>query len=148
MNSAISEMESFFLALGDKTRLRILNLIGDQEVCVYFFTEALQMPQPKISRHLAYLRRVGLVETTRQGKWIYYRLLQPRDEAALRVLDEIQVWMATDEQMRTDRERLSQIRNTPEIATLKVEDKYSLPPVLQEVEEPESRHNRLEDFLL
>src|SRR4028118_549081 len=102
MNSKIAEMENFFLALADKTRLRILNLIGDNEICVCFFTETLQEPQPKISRHLAYLRRAGVVQTRRDGKWIYYRLIQPKDEAARRVLNDIEGWMATDEQMRSE----------------------------------------------
>ena len=114
MKSNLAEMENFFLALADKTRLRILNLIGDDEVCVCFFTEAMQEPQPKISRHLAYLRRTGVVETRRDGKWIYYRLVQPKDEAAIRVFDEIQAWMTTDEQMQRDRERLTQICCVPE----------------------------------
>ena len=66
--------EELFKALADETRLRILHLIGDHEVCVCFFVEALNVPQPKISRHLAYLRRVGLVDTRRDGKWIHYRI--------------------------------------------------------------------------
>jgi ArsR family transcriptional regulator len=47
------DKESFFLALSDRTRLRLLNLMGDDEVCVCFFVEILQTNQPKISRHLA-----------------------------------------------------------------------------------------------
>ena len=148
MKSRISEMENLFLALADKTRLRILNLIGDGEVCVFYFTEALCEPQSKISRHLAYLRRAGVVETERQGKWIYYRLAQFQDKEARRVFDEIQTWMATDEQMQKDRGRLSQIRSAPEIVIVEIEDQHSLTSIAREVEEPESRSNQLEDFLL
>ena len=61
-------MERFFQALGDNTRLRLLNLMGDQEICVCYFVEILAQGQPKISRHLAYLRRAGIVEARREGK--------------------------------------------------------------------------------
>ena len=60
-------MERFFQALGDKTRLRLLNLMGDQEICVCYFVEILGGPQPKISRHLAYLRNAGIVAARREG---------------------------------------------------------------------------------
>lgn len=149
MNSKIAEMEKFFLALADKTRLRILNLIGDNEICVCFFTETLQEPQPKISRHLAYLRRSGVVQTRRDGKWIYYRLIQPKDEAARRVLSEIEAWMATDEQMQKDRERLTQICCAPEMMPVSIQHLPRLAQVSPKTEEPKSYEvKQLEDFLL
>jgi ArsR family transcriptional regulator, arsenate/arsenite/antimonite-responsive transcriptional repressor len=153
MSNRLAEMENFFLALADKTRLRILNLIGDDEVCVCFFTEALQELQPKISRHLAYLRRAGVVETTRQGKWIFYRLVQPKDENARRVLDEIQTWMASDEQMRKDRARLTEICCAPEAMPVAIQRAPKKPVFVKEPEiEPihaESRRtSELEEFLL
>src|SRR5215208_5415550 len=67
-------MEDLFKALADATRLRILGLLLTGEVCVCDIHEALKIPQPKASRHLAYLRKAGLVETRRQGLWIHYRL--------------------------------------------------------------------------
>src|SRR3954451_9179418 len=70
----LTDMESLFKALGDATRLRILGLLLTGEVCVCDIHETLKIPQPKASRHLAYLRRSGLVETRRQGLWIHYRL--------------------------------------------------------------------------
>ncbi|HEX8395983.1 MAG TPA: metalloregulator ArsR/SmtB family transcription factor [Pyrinomonadaceae bacterium] len=149
MNSKIAEMENFFLALADKTRLRILNLIGDKEICVCFFTETLQEPQPKISRHLAYLRRAGVVQTRRDGKWIYYRLIQPEDEAARRVLNEIEAWMATDGQMQKDRERLAQICCAPEMMPVSIQHSPRLAQVSPKIEEPKSYEvKQLEDFLL
>jgi DNA-binding transcriptional ArsR family regulator len=63
------DLERFFQALGDKTRLRLLNLMGDQEICVCYFVEILGYPQPKISRHLAYLRGAGIIKARREGKW-------------------------------------------------------------------------------
>jgi ArsR family transcriptional regulator, arsenate/arsenite/antimonite-responsive transcriptional repressor len=74
MNQHLADMESLFKALADTTRLRILGLLLTGEVCVCDIHESLKIPQSKASRHLAYLRRIGLVETRREGLWIYYRL--------------------------------------------------------------------------
>ncbi len=71
------DRELFFRALADSTRLRIINLIGDHEVCVCFFVEILKTNQPKISRHLAYLRRAGIVAARREGIWMHYRIATP-----------------------------------------------------------------------
>src|SRR5436305_3709723 len=70
----LSGMEALFKALADATRLRILGLLLTGGVCVCDIHESLKIPQPKASRHLAYLRRTGLVETRRDGLWIHYRL--------------------------------------------------------------------------
>ncbi len=102
-------MENFFMALADRTRLRLLNLMREGEICVCYFTAALNEPQPKISRHLAYLRQAGLVETTRIGKWIYYRIAEPKDVSASNVLRAATDWLARDAQMQEDRARLFQI---------------------------------------
>jgi ArsR family transcriptional regulator len=67
-----------FKAFADETRLRILNLVAQRERCVCEFQEILRVPQPTISRHLAYLRRSGLLVARRNGKWIYYSLAKPR----------------------------------------------------------------------
>src|SRR5438477_5888663 len=70
----LAEMEGLFKALADATRLRILGLLLTGEVCVCHIHESLKIPQPKASRHLAYLRRAGLVTTRRDGLWMHYRL--------------------------------------------------------------------------
>jgi ArsR family transcriptional regulator len=75
----MAELERLFQALGDATRLRILGVLLTGEVCVCDIHETLKIPQPKASRHLAYLRRAGLVETRRQGLWIHYRLAELSD---------------------------------------------------------------------
>jgi ArsR family transcriptional regulator len=67
-------LEAAFKALGDSTRLRIAHLLDGTEVCVCHVHEALGLSQPKVSRHLAYLRRAGFVTTRREGRWIYYKL--------------------------------------------------------------------------
>src|SRR5258705_13007447 len=74
MPKHLSDMERLFKALADATRLRILGLLLTGEVCVCHIHESLKIPQPKASRHLAYLRSAGLVETRRDGLWIHYPL--------------------------------------------------------------------------
>jgi ArsR family transcriptional regulator len=81
-------IDLLFRALADRTRLRLLNLIADKEICVCYFVEILKISQPKISRHLAYLRRAGIVAARRQGRWMHYRLLAPRDSVASTILKE------------------------------------------------------------
>jgi ArsR family transcriptional regulator len=100
------DMELLFRALADKTRLRLLNLIGRDEVCVCYFVEVLKTPQPKISRHLAYLRRAGIVGARRQGKWMHYRVITPNDPRAAHMLKNVWDWMANDREMKKERERL------------------------------------------
>lgn len=107
------DMEVFFKALADRTRLRLLNLIGDDEVCVCFFVEALKTNQPKISRHLAYLRRAGVVAARREGKWMHYSLVAPPDQHAARVFEEVRAWLKADRQMQSDRERLLKLCCSP-----------------------------------
>ncbi len=107
--------ELFFRALADSTRLRIIHLIGDREVCVCFFVEILKTNQPKISRHLAYLRRAGIVSARREGIWMHYRLATPEDENAAKVLTDVREWLADDPAMQQDRMRLDRICCAPEL---------------------------------
>jgi len=101
------DMERFFTALADRTRLRLLNLMGNGEICVCFLVEVLKTNQPKISRHLAYLRKAGVAAARREGKWMHYSIVHPSDPHAARVLDEVLAWAAADREMRRDVERLS-----------------------------------------
>lgn len=107
--SAKSEFNSelFFAALADRTRLRLLNLMRDGEVCVCFFAEALGTNNPKISRHLAYLKRASLVVGRRQGKWMHYRISAPANTKAAEVFAATLEMLKDDPQMRIDREKLS-----------------------------------------
>jgi ArsR family transcriptional regulator len=95
-------LETLFQALGDRTRLRLLNLMARGEVCVCFFVEVLGESQPKISRHLAYLRRAGVVGARRDGKWIHYSIVTPQDADAARVLDAALAAVANDREMQKD----------------------------------------------
>ncbi|HEX6718284.1 MAG TPA: metalloregulator ArsR/SmtB family transcription factor [Pyrinomonadaceae bacterium] len=103
------DKESFFRALADRTRLRLLNLLQADEVCVCFFVEILKTNQPKISRHLAYLRRAGIVGARREGQWMHYRIVEPEDADAARVLKGVMSWLANDKEMQRDRERLLKV---------------------------------------
>ena len=85
--SDFSQLANLFLSLSDKTRLRLLALLADGEVAVGFLADRLGESQPKISRHLAYLRNAGVVYTRRDGKWIYYGIEAPEDAAVRRVLE-------------------------------------------------------------
>ena len=100
-------MERFFQALGDNTRLRLLNLMGDQEICVCYFVEILDQLQPKISRHLAYLRSAGIVAARREGKWMHYALASPSHEGAA-LLAAALTALKNDPRMRADSARLRQ----------------------------------------
>jgi ArsR family transcriptional regulator len=95
-----AELVGLLQALGDPTRLRLVNLLRGGEICVCYFVEILGEPQPKISRHLAYLRRAGIVDARRDGKWMHYKLTSPRYRA---VLDSIIDSIADDRQMQRDR---------------------------------------------
>lgn len=107
------DMERFFLALADRTRLRLLRLIGEDEVCVCFFVEVLQTNQPKISRHLAYLRKAGLVSARREGKWMHYRLTPPVETHARRIFEQVMGWLKDDAEMRRDHGRLVSLCCSP-----------------------------------
>ena len=74
----MAEPNQLFKAFAEETRLRILNLLAQRDCCVCEFQGSLRVPQPKISRHLAYLRRSGLVTTSKRGKWVMYALAQPQ----------------------------------------------------------------------
>ena len=84
--NTLNELGNLFLALSDKTRLRLLSLMEHGEVSVGYLADSLAESQPKISRHLAYLRGAGLVSTRRDGKWIYYGVRMPADPAAAAVM--------------------------------------------------------------
>ena len=102
-------MERFFRALADRTRRRILNLLGDDEVCVCFLVEILQTNQPNISRHLVYLRDAGIVSARREGKWMHYRIVDPPDSRAANVLSDVLHWISQEKEMQRDRKRLVKV---------------------------------------
>lgn len=108
------DLTLLFAALADRTRLRLLNLIGDREVCVCYLVEILRQGQPKISRHLAYLRRAGVVATRREGKWMHYRIQRSENAAADSILDAVFESFKSDREMQSDLARLSRACCEPE----------------------------------
>jgi ArsR family transcriptional regulator len=89
--------------------------MGSDEVCVCFFVEILKTNQPKISRHLAYLRRAGIVGARREGQWIHYRITEPADPDANRILKDVVSWVANDPEMQRDRQRLERVCCAPQL---------------------------------
>jgi ArsR family transcriptional regulator len=108
------DMVRLFAALADPTRLRLLNLMNGREVCVCYFVEILKQAQPKISRHLAYLRRAGIVAARREGKWMHYRIERPSDVRAASILNATLNSFATDRAMQADLARLGQACCAPQ----------------------------------
>jgi ArsR family transcriptional regulator len=102
----LAEMERLFKALADETRLRILGLLLSGEVCVCDIYESLKVPQSKASRHLAYLRRSGLVATRRSGLWIHYRLAPVADPVLGSVVGAVRHALTHVELVRKDAGRL------------------------------------------
>jgi ArsR family transcriptional regulator len=107
-------MAGLFAALADTTRLRLLNLMAGREVCVCFFVEILRQGQPKISRHLAYLRKAGLVAARREGKWMHYRIVPPTDAAASSIVSATLASFRSDKQMQADLAKLDRACCAPQ----------------------------------
>ena len=100
------ELALLFSALADHTRLRLLNLMDGREVCVCYFVDILALSQPKISRHLAYLRRAGIVAARREGKWMHYRIVPPKGKGPAKILRETLSALREQSEMQVDRSRL------------------------------------------
>ena len=106
MSKHLADMEGLFKALADATRLRILGLLLTGEVCVCHIHETLKIPQPKASRHLAYLRRAGLVETRRDGLLVHYRMATLADPVLGAIADAVRHALAHAGVVRRDADRL------------------------------------------
>lgn len=106
MDKRLQELETVFKALADATRLRILALLTTGEVCVCNVHDTLRISQPKASRHLAYLRKAGLVDTRRDGLWIHYRLAQRSDQVTAAVESAVRQLLTHSSDVRKDVERL------------------------------------------
>ena len=107
------KLDEFFAALADRTRLRLINLMRDGEVCVCFFAEALGTNNPKISRHLAYLRRANLVTARRDGKWMHYSLNPPNDEHGSELFASLLKTLESDKEMQSDLASLDDVCCSP-----------------------------------
>ena len=108
MSKPLTDLERFFSALADTTRLRILSLLLAGEVCVCHIHESLRIPQPKASRHLAYLRRAGLVAARKDGLWVHYRLADTSDPLLATIRQAVIHALGQTEAWRRDANRLYQ----------------------------------------
>jgi ArsR family transcriptional regulator len=108
------DLSRLFAALADPTRLRLLRLMHGREVCVCYFVEILKQGQPKISRHLAYLRNAGIVDARREGRWMHYSIRQPEDATARAILDAVLKNLAVNPEMQADLARLTRASCAPQ----------------------------------
>jgi ArsR family transcriptional regulator len=102
----LGQLEEVFKALADATRLRILRLLMAGDVCVCDIHDALKIPQAKASRHLAYLRRAGLVTTRREGLWVHYSLSKSADPIVATIEDATTHVLGHVEALKKDAARL------------------------------------------
>ncbi len=105
----LRDLPPIFKALSDPTRLRLLSLLSEGEVCVCFLSEVLKIVQPKVSRHLAYLKRAGLVTSRREGKWMHYAWAELKDPVLRNIMDGLSDGMAKDETLRRERAALKRV---------------------------------------
>src|SRR5438093_726978 len=103
---AVKPAALLFKALGDETRLRIVALLSHGELCVCHLESALQLAQPTASRHLSVLRAAGVVDSRRDGSWVYYRLADQTDALRQRSLQSLVRQFAGAQTLRRDVERL------------------------------------------
>lgn len=148
MNSEnhLTEMETLYLALADKTRLRLLNLMREDEVCVCYFTEVLGESQPKISRHLAYLRNAGIVSARREGKWMNYKIEYPENPFAAKLLQDTLEWLKQQGDLQGDYQKLAAVCCSVEVPV--TISRAPTPKTFAEANMTSQPREELETFLL
>jgi ArsR family transcriptional regulator len=111
-NAAINCIDLMFRAFSDRNRLRILHLLQDGEMCVGDIVEVLGVPQPRVSRHLAYLRRAGLVVARKEGLWSFYSLAPAGNQFHKDLLDCLSKCFADVPEIKADAARAAKIRRS------------------------------------
>jgi ArsR family transcriptional regulator len=115
----LPQIAALLKACADQTRLRLLNLLaGEDEVCVCHLVEVLGTNQPKVSRHLAYLKRAGLVSDRKEGLWVYYRLSSSLTEHAKRLIECLNACCAEAPEMQREILKLRQVKSAQPIVKL------------------------------
>lgn len=107
----IDHSTAIFKAFADPTRLRLLNLLRGGERCVCELVDVVGGPQPRVSRHLAYLKKAGLVNARKEGQWVHYRLAPPRDELHRRLIDCVGQCFGDVKQFQKDEAKLAKLCN-------------------------------------
>ena len=105
--STVESSARLLKAMADPVRLRLLNLLTNGEVCVCHLHDALNLPQPTVSRHLAYLRKTRLVVGRKDGLWVHYRLTEPETDLHTRLVEFVIPCLADLASLKADRDRLS-----------------------------------------
>ncbi len=113
-DTRLVSLETLFKALSDRTRLRIVGLLLSGEVCVCHIHESLKLPQPTVSRHLAYLRHAGLVSSRKDGLWVHYRLADLPDPVVKTLLDAVGHALGHLDSGKRDHQRLAAQVDVPE----------------------------------
>jgi ArsR family transcriptional regulator len=106
----MEQLLQFFKALSDETRLRMVMLLTQGELCVCDLMVVLDEPQSKVSRHLAYLKYSGLTNSKRAGVWMHYRLKEPADDVHKAELNFLKEKLSYLPQFRADREKLLELK--------------------------------------
>jgi ArsR family transcriptional regulator len=106
----VAPLTRVFRALGDDTRLRIVALLAHGELCVCHLEDALELPQPNVSRQLGVLRSAGVVSSRRDGTWVYYSLAPQRHAQVEQVLELISRSFGAKRTLRADHARLRRAR--------------------------------------
>jgi ArsR family transcriptional regulator len=118
-NKLLPQMATFLKACADQTRLRLINLlVTEGEICVCHLVDVLETNQPKVSRHLAYLKRAGLVTDRKDGLWVHYRLAEPLAQHARQLIECINSCFAESPEMRRDVVKLREVRTAQPIVKL------------------------------
>lgn len=145
----LSYMANLYMALADQTRLRLLLQMYGGEVCVGDFTDALGDSQPKISRHLAYLRNAGIVNTRRDGKWIHYSIRWPEGEGGRKALRAALDWMAGENALASTSSQNGRSAAGEGTSISPPLDIYADVDMNgDDIDSRTSAHNELEEFLL
>ncbi len=112
VQAAGSQVDRMFRAFCDRTRLRILSLLREGELCVGNIVRALELPQPKVSRHLSILRKAGLVSVCKEGLWCHYSLVPARTEFHRKLLECAATCLQEVPEIQADRARAAEIRKS------------------------------------
>lgn len=104
---------TLFKACSDPTRLRILHMLRGGELCVCDIVDVLDVPQPKVSRHLAYLKKTGLVDTRKDGLWIHYSLRSAGNSLHKKLLETLDHCAPLDAGLGADVRKLFRLKSKP-----------------------------------
>ncbi|MBS1810035.1 MAG: metalloregulator ArsR/SmtB family transcription factor [Acidobacteria bacterium] len=142
----LAQLERLLTACADQTRMRILNMLADEgEISVWYLVEVLQTNQPKVSRHLAYLKRAGLVTDRKDGLRVYYRLASPLSVQAEKVLGCLHLCWQDAAEMQQDRMTLQMVLTAQPLAKLPVQaEVLGGQPMVVEVESQDSSEIQVE----